>query len=277
MFRAFFARPWIKNEVLNYLFDKEKYQKTPVRAQVIRFINSEPNELKSAEIHDNRHYIKCFFTDESLYEFNRHNIDHMVGTLIIIKDYTFSHEIDSSKNKHECFLTIKNFAYTKNITDSEEQVKNICEEMEVKEILQAKDNKSKHIDHPGWNGFRHTFYSNSVDIRTVPPYQYKLMSDIPGWNFTQRNETRKNDLCVKIESTEWSPGSPESPRHDSDGAISLNDEDIAVIMKGNYKEKDTLDDEEVHFERTKRKYVDKGDDDTSSKKHKNPSTFCSYV
>jgi hypothetical protein len=39
MFRTFFARPWIKNEVLNYLFDKEKYQMTPVRAvraQVIR-------------------------------------------------------------------------------------------------------------------------------------------------------------------------------------------------------------------------------------------------
>lgn len=78
----------------------------------------------------------------------------MVGTLIIIRDYTFSHEIDSSKNKHECFLTIKNFTYTKNITDSEEhslRIKYICEEMEVKEELQAKDNKPKHIDHPGWN------------------------------------------------------------------------------------------------------------------------------
>lgn len=71
----------------------------------------------------------------------------MVGTLIIIRDYTFSHEIDSSKNKHECFLTIKNFTYTKNITDLEEhslQIKYICEEMEVKET-------PKHIDHPGWN------------------------------------------------------------------------------------------------------------------------------
>jgi hypothetical protein len=39
MFRHFFVRPWIKNGVLNYLFDKEKYQKTPirvVRAQVMR-------------------------------------------------------------------------------------------------------------------------------------------------------------------------------------------------------------------------------------------------
>lgn len=74
-----------------------------------------------------------------------------------------------------------------------------------------------------------------------------------------------------------------APRHDSDGAISLNEEDIAIIMKGNYKERenyrsDTLDDEEVHFERTKRKYVDSNNDDISSKKHKNsPSTFCSYV
>ncbi|PKC16170.1 hypothetical protein RhiirA5_182872 [Rhizophagus irregularis] len=102
------------------------------------------------------------------------------------------------------------------------------------------------------------------------------MSDIPGWNFSQRNH-RNNDLCVKIESNEWSPGSPEY------GAISLNEEDIAIIMKGNYKERenyrsDTLDDEEVHFERTKRKYVDSNNDDISSKKHKNsPSTFCSYV
>jgi hypothetical protein len=77
----------------------------------------------------------------------------MKGALIIIKDYTFSHEIDYSENKHECFLTIKNFAYTKNITDSEHslQVKYICEDMEVKETLQAKDSKPKHIDHPGWN------------------------------------------------------------------------------------------------------------------------------
>jgi hypothetical protein len=54
-------------------------------------------------------------------------------------------------------------------------------------------------------------------------------------------------------------------------------------MKGNYKEKenyrrDTLDDEEIHFERTKRKHVDNDKDGISSKKHKNsPSTFCSYV
>ena len=31
----------------------------------------EPNELISAEIHDNQHYIKCCFTNESLNEFKR--------------------------------------------------------------------------------------------------------------------------------------------------------------------------------------------------------------
>ena len=73
-------------------------------------------------------------------------------------------------------------------------------------------------------------------------------------------------------------------QHDSDEAISLNDEDIAIITKGNYNSqlqntereekvkesyrRESLD-EEVHFEPTKRKYNGSDfDDDTFSKKQK---------
>ncbi|PKB99172.1 hypothetical protein RhiirA5_383392 [Rhizophagus irregularis] len=38
-------------------------------------------------------------------------------------------------------------------------------------------------------GFRDLFYSNSVDIRPVPPDQYKLVYEIPGWNLSQRSQT----------------------------------------------------------------------------------------
>ncbi|RIA91765.1 hypothetical protein C1645_821602 [Glomus cerebriforme] len=280
MLRDFFVKPWIKNAVLNYLFNEEEYQFIGVRAQVLRLTISEESELNehiSAEIHDYQHYIKCSFANESLGEYNRHSIDYMVGGLIIIKDYTIFHEIDySSTNKHECFLIIKNFDYTKNITDEQEeslQVKYICEEMEVKETLQAKDKKPKYIDHPGWNGFRRLFYNDSVDIRTVPLDQIRIMNDIP----------------VKVESTastEWSLECPESP-HDSDETISLKEEDSAIITKGNYEQKenyrkDKLYDEEVddgvHFERAKRKCVDSDPDDgTFSKKQSLPNAFCSYV
>ena len=66
-------------------------------------------------------------------------------------------------------------------------------------------------------------------------------------------------------------------QHDSDEAISLNDEDIAIITKGNYNSQEKVKesyrreslDEEVHFEPTKRKYNDSDfDDDTFSKKQR---------
>ncbi|CAB5297513.1 unnamed protein product [Rhizophagus irregularis] len=69
---------------------------------------------------------------------------------------------------------------------SEQQ--NTAEQQNTSE-QQAKNNKLKHFDHPGWSGFRDLFYSNSVDIRPVPPDQYKLVYEIPGWNLSQRSQT----------------------------------------------------------------------------------------
>lgn len=88
------------------------------------------------------------------------DIDYIVKTFIIIKDYTFSHEINSSKLIHECILTIKKFSYSKNKTDIEDylQVKYVCEDMKVKESLRAKGNKQKLI---GWNVNIKFFYFNS--------------------------------------------------------------------------------------------------------------------
>ncbi|CAG8478877.1 16397_t:CDS:2 [Funneliformis caledonium] len=251
MERFFLVKPWIKKKVLCYLLNEE-YNKTPVRAQVLRFTNSqeelEPNELVSAEIHDNQHFIKCLFTNESVLDFECKNIPE--------------------ETEGKSFL-------------------HICEEMEVKESLQAqvvKDKKQSPLDHPGWNDFGTMFYSNSVDIHIIPPDQLRTMRNIPGWNFLPRNNNDEDISSSSEEyetessaSTEWNPGSPESSRYDSDGKISLNDEDFAIIIKGNYlnsqrssaeeeenenNRADTVKYEEAHSTQNKRKNLEKDSDDS---------------
>ncbi|CAI2173454.1 7678_t:CDS:2 [Funneliformis geosporum] len=249
-------KPWIKKKILCYLLNEE-FNKTPVRAQVLRFTNSreelDQNELVSAEIHDDQHFIKCYFTNESVHDFECKNIPE--------------------ETEGKSFL-------------------NICEEMEIKESLQAqavKDKKPSPLDHPGWNEFGTMFYSNSIDIHIIPPDQLKIMRNIPGWNFSGKNND--NDASIGEESetestasTEWNPGSPESSRYDSDGKISLNDEDFAIIIKGNYfnsqqpsaeevennNRADTLKYEEVRVAQNKRKNLERDPDDGEpTKKQKN--------
>ncbi|CAG8562780.1 15217_t:CDS:2 [Cetraspora pellucida] len=159
---SFLHKKWIKEKVLNYLNNIDEPVKKPIRAQIFEFltVRLETDNLKEktcAKIHDNKFYIRCFFSDECIQKFEseeKSSIISIKGSHIIIFESSFRFIKDASIKSpgYDCFLNIERFKYSTNITHGlgDLQLMDVREDNDVKVALRRRYKKLYPFSNPGW-------------------------------------------------------------------------------------------------------------------------------